>query len=965
MSSSRRERRENRFLLKRWALGVNPTALHRALLLSAAAKQNTKSGVIAMYTFTVNGQEVTAAKNQKLLPFMRDELRLLSVKDGCSAGACGTCMILVDGRAARACIFTTEKVQGKTIVTVEGLSPRERGVYAYAFSAAGAVQCGFCTPGMVISAKGLLDKEPSPTLRQVKEALKGNICRCTGYAKIEQAVLLAADVLREGLPVPRQDADNGGAAPVMPQAVSNSGEQAAQQVTSSREWDSVAERLGLAQTETGRVGHAMQRVDAEAKTLGTAKYANDIYLEGMLHGGAVRSAYPRARVLAIHTSEALALPDVVCAITAADLPGHRKVGHLKKDQYVLVGEGEITTYLGDAIVLLAARTKDGLEAAKAAVKIEYEELPGVFSVADAMAEGAPHVQEEGNLLSRQYLKRGNADAQIAKAAHVVTQHYTTPPTEHAFLEPETAVAVPDGAGGLVIYSGDQGIYQTKHECTEATGLPEEKVRVIAMTVGGGLGGKEDMSVQHHAALLAQHTGKPVKLAMSRQESILCHPKRHAMEMEFTTACDADGNLLALKATILSDSGAFASLGGPVLQRACTHAAGPYHFTDIEIEGRAYYTNNPPGGAFRGFGVTQSCFAMESNLNLLAKAVGISPWEIRYRNAIRPGETLPNGQIADPSTALAETLEAVKDYMEDHPKAGIACAIKNSGLGVGVPDVGRCRLAVEDGCVVFHSSAACIGQGIATVATQIICETTGLMPRQMRYHQPDTSLAPDCGNTTASRQTVFMGEAARRAALALKEALDGQALAELNGQESRPDCAQQKSNCHNLSNLNGQIFEGEFACITDPMGSDKKNPVSHVAYGYATHVVDLDEEGRIAKVIAAHDVGRAINPLNVEGQVEGGVVMSLGYALTEDYPLDKGKPLAQYGTLGLLRATQVPAIETIIVEKNDSELACGAKGIGEICSIPTPPAVALAYELRDGIHRTRLPLEGTPYSRRKG
>lgn len=852
-----------------------------------------------MYTFMVNGREVTATKDQKLLPFLRDELRLLSVKDGCSAGACGTCMILVDGKATRACMLATQKAHGKSIVTVEGLPPREKEVYAYAFAKAGAVQCGFCTPGMVISAKGLLDRQPAPALWQVKEALKGNLCRCTGYAKIEQAVLMAARLLREGLPIPRQEED-------------------------------------------GRVGLAMQRVDAEAKTLGTAKYAGDIYLEDMLHGGAVRSAHPRARVLAVNTGEALALPDVVCAITAADLPGCKRVGHLKKDQYVLVGEGEVTTYLGDAVVLLAARTREALEAAKAAVKIEYEELPGVFSIAEAMAENAPDVQEGGNLLSHQYLKRGDANAQIAGAAHVVTQRYTTPPTEHAFLEPETAVAVPDGAGGLTIYSGDQGIYQTRRECAEATGLPEDRVRIIAMAVGGGFGGKEDMSVQHHAALLAQRTGQPVKFSMSRQESILCHPKRHAMEMEFTTACDAKGKLLALKATILSDSGAFASLGGPVLQRACTHAAGPYHYTDIEIDGRAYYTNNPPGGAFRGFGVPQSCFAMESNLNLLAKAAHISPWEIRYRNAIRPGETLPNGQIADPSTAMAETLEAVKDYMDAHPRAGIACAIKNSGLGVGVPDVGRCRLVVVDGRVVFHSSAACIGQGIATVATQIICETAGLPPHQVRCHRPDTSLAPDCGNTTASRQTVFMGEATRQAALALKAAMADGSLADLNGRE----------------------FFGEFVGVTDQMGSDKENPVSHVAYAYATHVVDLDEQGRIAKVIAAHDVGRAINPACVEGQVEGGVTMSLGYSLTEDYPLNQGKPLAGYGSLGLLRANQIPLIETIIVEKNGSQLACGAKGIGEICSIPTPPAVALAYELRDGIHRTRLPLEGTPYSKKK-
>ncbi len=851
-----------------------------------------------MYEFTVNGKPVTAKDNVKLIFFLRDELGLISVKNGCSEGACGTCMVLVDGRATKACVLTAERAAGKSIVTVEGLSHREKDVYSYAFAQMGAVQCGFCTPGMIISAKGLIDKEPDPAPAQVKEAIKNNICRCTGYVKIEEAILLAAKMLRENTPVPEPGA-------------------------------------------SGKAGERLQRVDAKDKALGTAKYADDIYMEGMLFGGAVRSAYPRAKVLSIDVSEAKKAPGVARVMTAADLPGNHKIGHLKKDQYVLVGVGEITSFLGDPIVLIAAQTKEQLARAKELVKVTYEELPGVFSPAEAMEEGAPKVHDSGNLLSHEHLTRGNADEKIKASKYVVTRTYVTPPTEHAFLEPETAVAAPE-ADGIVVYSGDQGIYQTQHECAEAMGLPVEKVRVAAMMVGGGFGGKEDMSVQHHAALLAQATGKPVKFSFSRQESLLCHPKRHAMQLTFTTACDEHGNLTALKAEIISDTGAFASLGGPVLQRACTHAAGPYHYTDIEIDGKAYYTNNPPAGAFRGFGVTQSCFAIESNLNLLADMVGISPWEIRYRNGIRPGETLPNGQIADESTSLIQTLEAVKDYYDAHPRAGIACAIKNSGLGVGVPDMGRCRLIVQDGKVGIHTSAACIGQGMGTVVTQIVCDVTGLPPESVVYYAPDTSLAPDSGNTTASRQTVFTGEAARQAALNLMKELDGGTLEALNGRE----------------------FRGEYVGITDKMGSDKEHPVSHVAYGYATHLVDLDDEGRIKLVLAAHDVGKAINPVNVEGQIQGGVVMSLGYALTEDFPLDHGKPTAKYATLGLFRSSQTPDIRAIIVENNTSDLALGAKGIGEICSIPTPPAVALAYQNRDGIFRTSLPLESTPYSRAK-
>jgi selenium-dependent xanthine dehydrogenase len=463
-------------------------------------------------------------------------------------------------------------------------------------------------------------------------------------------------------------------------------------------------------------------------------------------------------------------------------------------------------------------------------------------------------------------------------------------------------------------------------------------------VGGGFGGKEDMSVQHHAALIAYHTKRFVKVQLTRKESLIVHPKKHAMEMEFTTACDENGYLTALKADLVSDTGAYASLGGPVLERACTHAAGPYNYQDIEIRGKAVYTNNPPAGAFRGFGVMQSCFATETNLNILAEMVGISPWEIRYRNAIRPGQELPNGQIADEGTAMVETLEAVKETYESSPYAGIACAMKNAGVGVGIPDIGRCRLVVLGGKVHLRTSASCIGQGLATTMTQMFCQTTGLTPEDVVYQGPDTHLTPDSGNTTASRQTVFTGEATRNASLKLKEELDkGKTLADLEGEE----------------------FYGEYSSVTDKMGSDKKNPVSHVAYGYATQVVILDENGKLVKVHAAHDVGKAINPINVEGQIEGGVVMSLGYALTETFPLNNCVPTAKYGTLGVFKATDAPPIEVTIIEKNSTKgLAYGAKGIGEITAIPTAPATANAYYRLDNQYRYSLPLEDTAYRKKK-
>lgn len=852
-----------------------------------------------MSVFTVNGISYTVTENVRLMTFLRDSLRLTSVKNGCAEGACGTCTVLIDGRAQKACVQKTENLDGKSITTTEGLTDREKVVYSYAFSHAGAVQCGFCIPGMVICAKALLDKNPSPSRDDIKTAIKNNICRCTGYKKIEDAILMAAEIFRENSeinePVP-----------------------------------------------TGLLGESMARVDAAAKVTGEAKYADDYYMENMLAGSALRSEYPRARVLSIDTSEAEKLDGVVCIMTAADIPGTKKVGHLKRDWDVMVPVGGITHYLGDAIALIAAETAEILEQAKKLIKVEYAPLEGVFSPNEAMKDNAPLVHEDGNLLASEHLVRGNADEVIAKSRYKVTNHYSVPFTEHAFMEPECAVAYPE-EGGIHIISGDQGIYQTQRECSDALGIPIEKVRVSAAMVGGGFGGKEDMSVQHHAALLAQATDRPVKVRLTRAESILVHPKRHAMEMDFTTACDENGYLTAMKAVIISDTGAYASLGGPVLQRACTHAAGPYNYQVIDITGKAYYTNNPPAGAFRGFGVTQSCFATECNLNQLAEMAGLTPFEIRYRNALRPGNILPNGQIADDTTALVETLDAVRDIYEKNPKAGIACALKNSGLGVGVPDTGRCRITVKEGKIHVTSSAACIGQGMGTVQVQMICETTGISPDRISYDTPDTKISPNAGNTTASRQTLFTGEAAVRAAKALKEAME---------QEG------------SLEALEGREFLGEYTGVTDKLGSDKENPISHIAYGYATHLVELNDNGTIKQVVAVHDVGTPVNPKSVEGQIEGGVVMSLGYALTEDYPLNEGRPAARFGSLGLFRADKTPEIKSAAIGKKIRGLAYGAKGIGEIASIPTAPAVQLAYYNYDGKFRTKLPLEDTPYSRKK-
>ena len=854
------------------------------------------------YSFVVNGVPCSTEEEKPLLRYLRDELRLTSVKDGCSEGACGTCTILVDGKAVKACVLSTKRAAGKEIVTVEGLSEAEREAFVYAFGAVGAVQCGFCIPGMVMAGKALLDQNPNPTEAEIKKAIRGNVCRCTGYKKIIEGIALAGAILR-------------GEASVDP---------------------------ALEEGEDYGVGARAFRTDVRDKVLGRGEYCDDLYLDGMAHASAVRSQYPRARVLDIDASAALALPGVLAVLTADDVP-HNKVGHLQQDWDVMIAKVDITRCVGDAVCLVVAENEAVLKQAKELVKVDYEPLEPVRTIQEARAADAPILHPGGNLCQQRHVTRGDARAALAQSKYVVTQSYRTPFTEHAFLEPECAVAFPY-KDGVKVYTSDQGVYDTRKEISIMLGWEPERIVVENKLVGGGFGGKEDVSVQHLAVLAALRVNRPVKAKLTRQESINFHPKRHYMEGTFTLGCDENGIFTGLDCEIHFDTGAYASLCGPVLERACTHSVGPYCYQNTDIRGFGWYTNNPPAGAFRGFGVCQSEFALESNINLLAEKVGISPWEIRFRNAIEPGKALPNGQIADCSTALKETLLAVKDvYEQNAAHAGIACAMKNSGVGVGLPDKGRCKLAVRNGVVELYSAASDIGQGCATVFLQMLAETTGLPLEKLRNMGANSEVAPDSGTTSGSRQTLITGEAVRMAAAELRADLDGAG--------------------GDLSALEGLEYSAEFFDPTDKLGADKPNPKSHVAYGFATHVVILDGEGRVKEVYAAHDSGKVVNPTSIQGQIEGGVLMGLGYALTEDFPLKDCVPQAKFGTLGLMRADQIPDIHAIYVEKEELlPFAYGAKGIGEIATIPTAPAVQGAYYARDHILRTSLPMQDTFYKK---
>lgn len=851
-----------------------------------------------MYTINVNGKDYTTTEDKKLLSFLRDDLRFTSVKDGCSEGACGTCTVLVDGKKFKACVQKVSKFEGKKIITVEGLTEREKSVYEHCFAEAGAVQCGFCIPGMVIAAKSLLDINNNPSLDEVKKAIRGNICRCTGYKKIEEAILMAAKFFRENLEIPEEPKEL-------------------------------------------HMNQRYKRPDVAEKVNGTGKFVDDLYLPGMIYAKAVRSKYPRAMVNKIDISKALEHQDCVRILLKKDVPDN-VIGHMKKDWDVMIGEGEITRYVGDCIALVATNHKETLDEVCSLVEVDYTELTPITSPQDALRGDAPLIHKDGNIMARASLVRGNADEAIKNSKYVVTRKYKTPHQEHGFMEPECAIAAPEGDDGILLYSGGQSVYDEQREIAMMLKIPKEKVHCHTQLVGGGFGGKEDMSVQHLAALMAWHTKKPVKVKFSRQESLAYHTKRHPMEIEFTTACDENGILTGMKAVIIADTGAYASLGGPVLQRACTHAAGPYNYQNVDILGMSVYTNNMVSGAFRGFGAAQSCFAMENNLNILAEEVGISPWEIRYRNAIRPGQILPNGQIADESVGLVECLEAVKDIYESNPYAGIAVGWKNSGKGVGIIDSGRCKLLIKDGKVHVLTSAACMGQGIAIMCKTMLCEATGLEPQLVIHESADTIKTPDSGTSTASRQTVVTGEAVKRASMKLKEDLDkGLTLNELEGKE----------------------YFGEYHPMTDGLTSTKEFPVRHVSYSYGVQVVILNEKGKVEKVVAAYDVGTPVNIQAVEGQIEGGMVMGLGYALTEEFKCEDGYCKTKLGTLGLMRSTETPELEVKLVKgPGEIPLAFGAKGCGELCMIPTGAACSHAYYRLDGKLRTSMPLRETYYKK---
>jgi xanthine dehydrogenase molybdenum-binding subunit len=847
---------------------------------------------------TINGKTVTAepAADMSLLELLRDEFGVLSVKDGCAPeGSCGACTVIVEGRPVVSCAQKASRFAGKHVTTHEGLAEDERRLWSDCFVAAGASQCGYCSPGIVLKAEAFLDRHPEPTRAEIAHALLGNLCRCTGYAKILDAIEFAA-AARRGEPLPELD-------------------------------------------RSGRVGSRAPRYVGADLALGDNVFVGDMRRPGMLHGALRFADHPRARVVRIDVARALAHPGVAAVATAADGPGERSQGAITHDWPQLVAEGETTRYVGDVLAVVAAETRHGARAAAALVDVEYEVLEPVVDPFAALEPDAPALHDGGNVLSVSRVERGDVDAALDSATHVVSETFRTQCIEHAFLEPESSLAVPREDGVLEVFSQGQGVWDDRRQIASFFALSQERVRVVHVPTGGAFGAKEDLNVQCHAGLLALRTGRPVLVTLTRRESMRFHAKRHPLWLDYTVGCDGDGLLVALRARIVGDTGAYASVGAKVLERAAGHACGAYRIPNVDVEATAVYTNNPPCGAMRGFGVNQSNFAIEGALDMLAERVGIDGWEIRWRNALDVGDRFGTGQKLGPGVGLKVTLLAVRDAYRDARFAGIACGVKNTGIGNGMVERGRAVLRPEtDGTVTLFHSWTEMGQGVHTVLQQIVCEELDLPPERVRV-AVDTDRDLETGQTTASRATVLGGQAVIDAARRLREELGERPLAQLAGSE----------------------FPGEFVVDwTTALGPDVDEPVTHLAYAWATQVAILDEEGRLVKVVAAHDVGRALNPTLVEGQIEGAVHMGLGHALSEEFVVERGVPVTEtLKSLHIVPPTGMPEVECILVEVPQPEGPYGAKGVGEAALVPTAAAVAGALHAFDGVRRTRLPMKDSP------
>jgi len=977
-------------------------------------------------SLTVNGQQhiLEAKPNETLSDLLRYRLRLTGTKIGCDEAECGACTVLVDGEPVDSCIYPAERADGKTVVTIEGLAgeftakgaknaknskkKEERGKrlgdlrglsgsnalhpLQEAFVEHGAVQCGFCIPGQIMTAYALLERNPNPTRDEIRFALKDTLCRCAGYPAIENSILAAAESLRTGEPVKK---------PSIP--------------------DSIHQHKS--------VGHIHLRPDGVEKVNGEAIYTDDLVFDDMLFAKVRRAMIPHGFLKRLDISKAKALTGVVAVLTAEDIPGEHNHGLVIYDWPVMVGVGERVRYVGDAIAIVAAQTQEIAEQASALIEAEFDLQPVITNPVQARQAQVPQIHEKGNLLKHIKVRKGDMEKGFAEADVILERTFHTPIYEHAFIEPECSIGVPvrpsrstkDLLGlRIEIYCGSQIPYQDRTQVARAMGWDESRIRIVGQLMGGGFGGKEDVMGQIHAAMLANVTQRPVKLLFDRHESLLVHPKRHATQIRIKMGAKKDGRIVTCESELYGDTGAYASLGEKVMTRATTHSAGPYNIPNVRADCYAMYTNNPPAGAFRGFGVTQSAFAVESMMDMLAEKLNVDPVELRRMNALHVGSVTNTGQELRESVGLMECIDRVSSSMcqvsglqreelfkprvvshregaEDAKKEergknlgglsglrgkkdshlvrawGFAAGYKNTGLGGGAPDKSAAEVELYDnGTFQVRSSSAEMGQGLTTVMRMTVAEEMSVAPEQVKVLVMDTDLTPNGGPTTASRQTYVTGNASRYAAKTLRDAITAM-MAEkydVKPEQIRFENGIVHANGYSMTYAEvakemksmGQhpraLYEYE-APKTQPLGTGGD---MHFAFSFGVQAAEVEVnkltgEVRVLKVISANDVGMAVNPLGLQGQVEGGVMMGLGNALTEEFIMDNGyvvtDHLARYRIPGIMLT---PEITSIIVEHPTAEGPYGAKGVGEICSIPTTPAITNAIYNAVGVRIDKLPVD---------
>jgi xanthine dehydrogenase molybdenum-binding subunit len=929
-------------------------------------------------SLTVNGNTHTLASipGETLADLLRKRLHLTGTKIGCNEAECGACTVIMDGEPVLSCSTPAERADGKTILTIEGLaktplapaghSPHFQGKWEEtegglhplqeAFVSHGAVQCGFCIPGQIMTSYALLEKNPNPTSDDIRHALKDTICRCAGYPTIENAILAAAESLRTGQPVEGPDIPDSA-------------------------------------LEGQTVGKLKVRPDGVEKVTGHAIYTDDLIFDNMLFAAVKRAGVPHAFVRKIDVEKARSAPGVVSVLTAEDVPGENIHGLVTLDWPVMVGIDERVRYVGDAIAIVAAESQEAAKAAVELIEVEFDLQPVVGNAVQAREEGQPQIHEKGNLLKHIKVRKGDPEIGFAEADIVLEHTFHTPAHDHLFIEPECSIAVPEGER-MLIYVGSQIPYQDRTQVARALGWDEGRVRILGQLMGGGFGGKEDIAGQIHAALLANATGRPVKLLFDRHESLLVHPKRHATQIKVKIGAKKDGTLVAAKTELYGDTGAYASLGEKVLTRATTHSAGPYIIPHVHADCYAMYTNNPPAGAFRGFGVLQSAFAIETVLDMLAEKLGLDRIELRRKNALRVGTETSTGQVMRESVGLVECIDKVSGTMcqvsglsrdelfqarrvpdaEHLVRAwGFASGFKNTGLGGGADDCAGAEVELyEDGLFEVRSSSAELGQGLVTVMRMIVAEELSVPAEQVKVLVMDTDLTPNGGPTTASRQTYVTGNASRLAAKTLREAITA-TLAEKYDQapdKIRFEDGNVRVNGHSLTmqevysemkaaGKDPRVLYDYHAPATTPLGTPGD---MHVAFSFASQAAEVEVntltgEVKVLRVIAANDVGHAINPLGLRGQIEGGVVMGVGHALLENFITKDGMVVTdRMSRYRVPSIVHTPEIIPIVVEDPASDGPYGAKGVGEIVLIPTPPAITNAIYNAVGVRFDTLPVD---------